>query len=157
MGSPDYEEFIAAFNAHSVRYLIVGAHAVALHARPRATKDLDILVQPTAVNARNVLAALNDFFGSETGYTASDLTDPKYIIQLGVAPVRIDLMADLSGCPSFDAAWKRRVEAAFGAVRTHYLGLDDLIHAKEAADRPQDRADLVALRKAKARARRARR
>ena len=63
MASQDYEEFIAALNAHGVRYLIVGAHAVAFHARPRATKDLDILIEPTRTNARRVLAASRDFFG----------------------------------------------------------------------------------------------
>ena len=63
MASHDYEEFIAALNAHGVQYLIVGAHAVAFHARPRATKDLDILIESTAENARKVLAALRVFFG----------------------------------------------------------------------------------------------
>ena len=51
MLSQDYEEFIAALNAHGVRYLIVGAYAVAFHARPRATRDLDILMEPRAENA----------------------------------------------------------------------------------------------------------
>lgn len=63
MASQDYEEFIAALNAHGVRHLIIGAHAVAFHARPRATKDLDILLDPTPDNAHKVLAALRDFFG----------------------------------------------------------------------------------------------
>jgi hypothetical protein len=94
MASHDYEEFIAALNAHGVRYLVIGAHAVAFHARPRATKDLDILLEPTPANARKALAALRDFFGgADLGYTVEDLTDPDRIIQLGVAPVRIDLLA----------------------------------------------------------------
>jgi len=59
MASRDYEEFIAALNAHGVRYLVAGAHAVAFCARPRATKDLDILIEPTPTNARRVLAALS--------------------------------------------------------------------------------------------------
>ncbi|MBI5708716.1 MAG: hypothetical protein HZC42_00170 [Candidatus Eisenbacteria bacterium] len=70
MASRDYEEFIAALKARGVRYLVVGAHAVALHARPRATRDLDILVDPTRLNARRVLAALRDFFaGADLGYS----------------------------------------------------------------------------------------
>ena len=90
MASRDYEEFIGALNARGVRYLIVGAHAVAFHARPRATKDLDILVDPTPSNARKVLDALRDFFGgADLGYTVKDITDPRWIIQLGVAPIRI--------------------------------------------------------------------
>jgi len=63
MPSRDYEEFIAALNARGVRYLVVGAHAVAYHARPRATKDLDILLEPTRENALRALTALRDFFG----------------------------------------------------------------------------------------------
>lgn len=150
MPSRDYEEFIAALNGHGVRYLIVGAHAVAFHARPRATKDLDILLEPTPGNARKTLAALREFFGgAELGYTVEDLTDPRWIIQLGVAPVRIDLLAELPGYPGFSAAWKNRIEARFGTVKAHYLGLDDLIQAKESAGRAQDRADVQILRRAK--------
>jgi predicted nucleotidyltransferase len=150
MPSQDYEEFIAALNAHGVRYLVIGAHAVAFHARPRATKDLDILLDPTAENARKALAALREFFGgADLGYTVEDLLDPQWIVQLGVAPVRIDLMSEIPGFVNFEAAWKNRVDAHFGAVTVHYLGLDDLLRAKEAAGRPQDRADVRVLQRAK--------
>jgi predicted nucleotidyltransferase len=149
MASQDYEEFIAALNDHGVRYLLIGAHAVAFHARPRATRDLDILLDPTPGNARRALAAIRDFFGgADLGYTVADLMDPRWIIQLGVAPIRIDLLSAVPGCPSFQAAWKNRVQARFGSVKAHYLGLADLIQAKEAAGRPQDRADVHVLRRA---------
>ena len=128
MSSQDYEEFIAVLNAHGVRYLVIGAHAVAFHARPRATKDLDILLEPTPENAHRALAALREFFGgADLGYTVEDLTDPQWIVQLGVAPVRIDLLSEIPGFPSFEAAWRNRVDAQFGAVQVHYLGLDDLL------------------------------
>jgi len=150
MASRDYEEFIAALNAHGVRYLIVGAHAVAFHARPRATKDLDLLIDPTPANARRTLAALRDFFGgADLGYSLEDLTDPRWIIQLGVAPVRIDLVAEIPGVVSFEAAWRKRVSARFGSVPAHYIGFDELTRAKEAARRPQDRADLRILNRAR--------
>lgn len=152
MAFRDYEEFIAAFNAHRVRYLLIGAHAVAYHARPRATKHLDVLIDPAPDNARRALAALRTFFGgADLGYSAADLADPRSVIQLGVAPVRIDLMSAIAGCPDFRRAWRRRVRAPFGAVATNYLGLEDLIRAKRATDRDQDRADLRALEKAKRR------
>lgn len=115
MPFPDYEAFIAALNAHGVRYLVVGAHAVAFHARPRATKDLDLLIDPTPENARKTLSALEDFFGGvNLGYTPQELMNPQFITQLGIAPVRIDLL-----------------------------------RAKEAAGRLQDRADLRALQRAR--------
>ena len=150
MASHDYEEFIAALNAHGARYLVVGAYAVAFHARPRATKDLDILIESRADNARKVLDALRDFFGgADLGYTVEDLTAPDWIIQLGVAPVRIDLLTDILGFSRFEDAWKNRVAGRFGSVPTNYLGLEDLIHAKEASDRLQDRADVRVLRRVK--------
>ncbi len=90
MNSPEYDEFIAVFNAHGVRYLVVGAHAVAFHSRPRATKDLDLWIDPTPENGVCVLQALQ-------GYMVQDLVDPGWIVQLGVAPVRTDLLASIAG------------------------------------------------------------
>ena len=127
------------------------ACALAYHARPRATKDLDIFIDSTAENARRVLTALNAFFRTEIGYTVEDLTDPGTMIQLGVAPVRIDLMTQLSGVSNFADVWRRRVEGGFGSVRGSFMSLDDLITAKEAADRLQDRADVRILKKARER------
>ena len=75
MPYPDYEEFIAALNEHGVKYLIVGAHAVAYHGRPRATKDLDVLVDATPENARRILSALEAFLGIKTGYTVKESRD----------------------------------------------------------------------------------
>ena len=152
MAYPDFEEFIVALNARGVRYLLIGAHAVAFHARPRATKDLDVYVDPTRANAKRLKAALNDFFGGcPPGYADSDLLDPDAIIQLGVAPVRIDILSHVDGVERFSEAWERRVEGKFGSVDAHYVALEDLIAAKMAADRPQDRSDLVSLRRAQQR------
>ena len=150
MAFPDYEEFIAALNVHGVRYLIVGAHALAYHAHPRATKDLDILLDPAPANARKAIAALRPFFGGkDPGFKVADLTDPRWVVQLGVAPVRIDLLSRLSGSPAFGILWRNRIKASFGSVKAYYLALDDLIRTKEATGRPQDRADAQILRHAK--------
>lgn len=150
MRSRDYEEFVESLNASGARYLIVGAHAVALHARPRATKDFDLFIEPTPANAERVLAAIRSFLGSDLGLKAEDLSTPGQIVQLGVAPTRIDLIARLASGQDFDSAWASRVDAKFGDVDAHYLSLDDLIYEKEHADRDQDRADLRSLRRAKA-------
>lgn len=148
MPYPDFEEFIASLNAHGVRYLVVGAHALAHHARPRATMDLNVLFDPTLANARRTLQAIRDFFGgADLGYSPSDLTNPEWFLQLGVAPVRIDLLTSLSGCGKFASLWKNRVEAKFGDVETYYLSFEDLVAAKTAAGRPQDFADLHELSK----------
>ena len=147
MRSRDYEEFVESLNASGARYLIVGAHAVAFHARPRATKDFDVFIEPTPENAERVLAAIRDFLGSDLGLTAKDLTAPGRIVQLGVAPSRIDLLSRLAGPRDFASAWESRVDAKFGDMDAHYLSLDDLIEEKEHADRDQDRADVRSLRR----------
>lgn len=149
MLSRDYEEFVASLNESRARYLIVGAHAVAFHARPRATKDLDVFIEPTPENAERVLAAIREFLGSDLGLTTADLTTPGRIVQLGVAPTRIDLLSRLAGIHDFGSAWESRVDAKFGEVDAHYLSLDDLIREKESAGRDQDRADLQSLRRAR--------
>lgn len=154
MAHRDFEELIIAFNAEAVRYLVIGAHAVAFHARPRATKDLDLYIDPTAINARRVLEALRAFFGgTPPAYSIADLVDPDLILQLGVAPVRVDLLSAVAGVRSFAAAWRRRCDGRFGSAPAHYLSLADLIAAKTASSRAQDLADLVSLRRAVARRR----
>jgi len=154
MAHRDYEEFVASLNARGARYLIAGAHALGYHARPRATKDFDIFYDPCPANARKVLSAIRDFFsGADLGFTVEDLVNPNIVVQLGVAPVRIDLIAGPAGIAEFGAAWRRRVDDVFGGVDAHYLSLADLIASKQAAGRPQDKADLRTLRRASQRKR----
>lgn len=150
MPSRDYEEFLESFNARGVRYLVIGAHAVAFHALPRATKDLDLFIEPTPENANRALAAIRDFFGGvDLGFTVEDLTNPDLVVQLGITPSRIDLLPGLSGVADFPSAWERRVDSRFGEIETHFISLDDLIREKESAGRPQDLVDLRALRRAR--------
>lgn len=152
MTFPDFEEFVASLNAHGVRYLIVGGYAVGFHARPRATKDLDVLVDRTAANARRVQAAVTAFLGGPAPEISIEkLQDPRTLVVLGRAPVRIDLLTGIDGVPSFRAAWARRVEGRYGDALVWFLSLADLISAKSAAGRPQDLADLDVLRRAAAR------
>lgn len=148
---PDFEEFIASLNAAHVRYLVVGAYAVAFHARPRATKDIDILVDPTKANARRVLVALESFLGSPLpNLTIEKLTNPRTLVVLGSAPVRIDILTSIDGLPTFSQAWRRRAEGVFGKQPAHYLSLEDLITNKASTPRTrtQDKADLAVLRRA---------
>ena len=152
MTFPDFVEFIASLNAHRVRYLIVGGYAVGFHARPRATKDIDVLVDRTASNARRTRAALLAFLGADApNITEARLMDPRTLIVLGVAPVRIDVLTSIDGLRSFGAAWKRRSTGSYGTAVAHFLSLEDLIASKAAAGRPQDLADLDVLRRAKQR------
>ncbi len=147
MAHPDYEEFLAEFNESRVRYLIGGAHALALHARPRATKDIVLFIDPSLRNTQRAVAAIERFFGGTAPryVTLEELRNPDSIIQLGVAPVRIDLISGFGSIPRFADAWKRRVDAAFGRVPAHYLSKRDLIREKRHWGRAQDLADLESL------------
>ena len=142
----DFEEFFASLNARRVRYLIVGGYAVGFHARPRATKDIDVLVDTTATNARRVIAAVETFFGGkDSSLTEAKLRDPRTLIVLGSAPVRIDILTSIDGLASFAAAWKRRAGGSYGKEAVSYLSLVDLVASKRAAGRPQDLADVDVL------------
>jgi hypothetical protein len=155
---PDFEEFIASLNAHRVRYLIVGAYAVGFHARPRATKDIDVLVDRTLANARRVRACIESFLGGPApNMTLAKLQNPRTLIVLGVPPIRIDVLTSIDGVPSFVAAWKRRAAGRYGSTPAHFLSLADLMAAKAATGRPQDLADLDALERAAARRRKSKR
>ena len=158
MAHPDFEELLAELNAKRVRYLIGGAHALALHARPRASKDLDIYIDPTLANAKRVVAALRSFFGGKAPrYVDVDtLLAPDTIVQLGVAPVRVDLLNQLA-TTSFRQAWRRRSVSAFGKVkRANFIAADDLLAEKRHFARPQDLADVAMLERARGRANRRR-
>jgi hypothetical protein len=129
--SRDFEELLASLNAARVRYVIGGAHALAFHARPRATKDLDVFVDPTPANARRLVSALAAFFGGSAPSYVDEATilDPDTIIQLGVAPVRVDIISRFATI-SFREAWRDSVVAPFGAVPARYLSREHLIAEK---------------------------
>ena len=143
---PDYEEFLKSLNENKVRYLIIGAHALAYHGLPRATKDLDVWISPSRENAEKFLKALRDFFGEDFGISIDDVASGKYIYQFGVAPVRIDVVTGIEGV-DFEEAWEKRVEGKYGDVRAYYISKEHLIRLKEIAGRPQDRADIERLKK----------
>lgn len=141
----DFKELLSAFNAHQVRYLIVGGYAVSFHAEPRATKDLDILIGPDADNSRAVFAALAQFGASIEGLSAKDFTEPGNFFRMGTPPVMVDLMSKISGV-EFEDAWQRRVNVAIDDTLTApVISREDLLAAKLSAGRPQDLADVAAL------------
>ncbi|HVT04504.1 MAG TPA: DUF6036 family nucleotidyltransferase [Thermoanaerobaculia bacterium] len=142
----DFEELFSCLRRHDVKSVIVGAHAVAFHAKPRYTKDIDILIEPSPENAEKVVAALAAFGFGAVGISASDLEAEGKILQLGFPPNRIDLITSIDGV-SFEQVWGSRVEGNFGTERVWYIGLEALIANKRAADRPQDRADVDTLMK----------
>jgi hypothetical protein len=143
---PDFLDIIRALSDADARFIIVGAYAVNLYVDPRATGDLDIWVEPSAENAGKVLRALKDFGAPLTGVTESDFAKPGVTFQIGVAPLRIDVLTEISGV-AFDAAWNDRVMHSFGSFTIPFLGKQTLIQNKRATARPKDLADLDFLEK----------
>ena len=142
--SSDFEELFRCLNARSVSAIIVGGHALAFHGRPRFTKDLDVFVAPTEANARRLVQALDDFGFGAVGLRVEDFSQAGRIVQLGVAPNRIDLLTVIDGV-TFAEAWEHRVAGHFGDEPVFYLGRDEFIRNKQAVGRPQDLADIDAL------------
>ncbi len=148
---PDFKELLSVLNAHSVKYLVVGAYAVSVHAQPRATKDLDIWVTPDPENAKAVYEALQEFGAPLESLTIADFAERGPFFHMGREPVAVDILTELPGV-EFDAAWDRRIEGVIDIARglkANFISCDDLMAAKLASGRPQDIADVDALRKAR--------
>ncbi len=140
----DFEEFFASCNRHGVEYLVVGGFAFALHAHPRYTGDIDIFLRPSESNAHRILAALRDFGFTSPSLTQLDFTAPGRVVQLGYAPLRIDLLTEIDGV-TFEDAWTRRVESTYGGEKIYVISKEDLIANKRASGRKQDLLDLEDL------------
>jgi hypothetical protein len=137
----DFRDLLAEFNVQGVEYLVVGAHALAAHGHVRATKDLDIWVRPDVDNAKRVLKALTEFGAPLHDLTEADLANPGTVFQLGLPPLRIDVITAIDGV-SFDEAWPARLLTKFGDEPTAVLSREHLIRNKRAAGRAQDLADV---------------
>jgi hypothetical protein len=140
----DFKEFIACCVEHEVRFLIVGGYALAAHGHPRFTKDLDVWVWLEAGNADRLIGALSDFGLGSLGLTAADFCEPGVVVQLGVAPHRIDLLTSIDGV-EFDDCWPTRVAVDVGGAAVPFIDVDHLVINKRASGRLQDLADVEAL------------
>ncbi len=140
----DFKELLALFNAHKVDYIIVGAHALAYHGAPRYTGDMDILVRPDLENAQRILSALGEFGFGSLGLTIEDFTYPDQVVQLGVAPVRINIVTSITGV-SWEEASAGRVAGTYGDLEVYYIGRKQFILNKRAIGRKKDLADLEAI------------
>jgi hypothetical protein len=137
----DFVDLLRAFVALDVRFLVVGAYALALHGRPRATGDLDVWVDATPENARRVVQALASFGAPVDQVSEADFSSPGIVLQLGVAPGRIDILTALTGL-SFEEAWPGRVHEAVGDVAVNFIGRESFIKNKRAIGRARDLGDI---------------
>lgn len=142
----DFRDLVLALQENGVRFVIVGAHAMAAHGVPRATGDLDILVAPEAENAARLLRALTSFGAplASHGVSARDFEEPGTIYQIGLPPRRIDLMTSISGV-AFDEAERTRITIEIEGLSLPILGRRQLLANKRASGRPKDRLDVELL------------
>ena len=140
----DYEEFLELLNKHNVRYCVIGAFALAFHARPRYTKDMDILIEPTTDNAKRLLIALDEFGFGSLNLAVEDFSTQGNIIQLGYEPVRIDIITSIKGL-DFADIWKRRIQGPYCKQTINFIDRQNLIRSKKLSNRDQDKVDLKLL------------
>jgi hypothetical protein len=142
--NPDFVDLLRTFVAADVRFLIVGAYALAIHGRPRATGDLDVWVDATPDNASRVMQALREFGAPLQEISASDFASPGVTYQIGIPPGRIDILTELTGI-SFAEAWPQRLRRPFGEVDVDFIGRDAFIRNKRATGRAKDLGDIEGL------------
>jgi hypothetical protein len=140
----DFKELLALLNSHHVEYVIVGAFALAFHGAPRFTGDLDVFVKSNSTNSKRLIEALTDFGFGSVGLSRGDFEKPDQVVQLGVPPVRIDLITGISGV-SWEQADSGGIVADLGGVPVRFISRNHLIANKRAAGRKKDLADLEAL------------
>jgi len=142
--NPDFSDILSAFNAEGVEYLLVGAYAVAVHGLPRATGDIDLWIRPTAGNAKLVWRALERFGAPLSDLKPGDFETPNLVVQLGMAPRRVDLMTSIDGV-DFEEAWQERLVTGVAGLEVPTISRRHLLVNKRATGRPQDLADVARL------------
>lgn len=140
----DFKEFLEYLNKNNVEYVIVGAYALAFYGVPRYTGDIDILINPSEDNAKKLLKALTEFGFGSLGLKTNDFTTTDNVIQLGYAPVRIDILTSISGL-TFEEVDKGKEEGMYGDVPVYFIGKNEYIRNKRKIGRFKDLADLESL------------
>ena len=140
----DFVDMLSALSEAGAEFLVVGAHALAAHGTPRATGDLDLWVRPSEENAKCVWSALIRFGAPLECLREADFTEQDLVVQIGVPPVRIDLLTSVSGL-TFEPVWAERIEVEIDGLTVPVIGRRALIENKRAAGRPKDLADIHEL------------
>lgn len=140
----DFKELLKLFNKHQVDFLIVGGYALAFHGAPRYTGDMDIFVKPSKENAEKILVALKDFGFGSLGLSVEDFAVENKVIQLGVPPVRIDILTSISGI-DWNTAFTGREKGEYGGLTVYFIGRQEFIINKKILHRHKDLADIEAI------------
>ena len=147
MLNKDYKEMLQCLLEENVRFLLVGAYAVAVHGFPRVTKDIDFFVWATPENAANLMRALTKFGAPLDDISESDFSSEGIIFQIGNSPRRIDIITNISGV-KFEQAYSNKQAIFMEGIEVPVISLQDLIANKRASGRTQDLADIEKLESA---------
>lgn len=140
----DYRDMLLALRSAEADFLIIGTYALGVHGLVRATKDIDIWVRPTAENAERVWRALLDFGAPLHGVAQDDFSKPGIILQIGVAPIRIDITTAIDGV-DFESCWHNKIKTELFGIDVYVIGRADFVKNKRATGRSQDNVDIDRL------------
>jgi len=140
----DFKEFLALLNVHEVDFMVVGGYALAFHGVPRYTGDIDVFIKPDSKNAQRILKVLEEFGFSSLDISIDDFTKEDSVVQLGLPPVRIDIITSISGV-TWEQADSSKEPGMYGEVPVFYIGKNQYIANKRATGRAKDIADIEAL------------
>ena len=148
MFEQDFIDFIELLHKYEVDYMIIGAHALAFHGRPRHTGDLDIWINPVNENAEKMLKVIDDFGFASLGLKKEDFLNDNYVTQLGYPPLRIDILNAISGV-QFEEAFGNKINAEVDGLSINFINVEDFIANKQASGREKDLGDIAALKRKK--------
>jgi len=140
----DFEEFLKFLNEEGAEFVVVGGYAVAFHGYVRATNDMDLFFRATEINIVRIRKALKKFGLPTTAKQAKEFANPGKIIRMGIPPVRLEMINNISGL-SFGDVWRHRISGEYGTVAINYISFEDLLKNKKASGRPKDLADFDEL------------
>ncbi len=136
----DFSDLLQIFNDNHVKYLVIGDYAVIQYGEPRFTKDLDLWISTDIANAEAVYKSLKEFGAPLTEMSVDDFSEEGYFYQMGVPPVRVDVLMGIPGA-TFEKCWSRRQTVDFDGLKVNFISKQDLVTAKRASGRPQDLID----------------
>ena len=143
----DYQEMLQLFNKYKVKYLVIGAYAMGNYGYSRYTLDIDLWIEKSTENAKNVQKAFNDFL-IPYEVTIDELKTENFVLQIGIEPMRIDILTDIDGV-DFSDAWSRKTNNSLFGEDINFISMNDLIKNKKATDRAKDKYDVLELEKIK--------
>ena len=141
----DYKDMLQLFNKHNVKYLVIGAYAMGNYGYSRHTLDIDLWIEKSVENAKNIQKAFSEF-PIPYEITIDELNTDNFVLQIGLEPMRIDVLTDIDGV-DFSKAWENKTNNSLFGEEINFIGLHDLIKNKTATNRTKDKYDVLELEK----------